>query len=311
MHNFKGCRLGLIGCGRWGKFILRDLVDLGCEVSVVASDGPSHDNATEYGATSIVPTVAELADELEGFVIATPTATHYEVIASIAGRGRPIYCEKPLTNDVEKAQSIVNHWGDLVFVMDKWRYHPAIEQMRSWVESGKFGRLESIRTRRLQWGSPHTDVGAPWILLPHDLSIVRHILGELPELEWCCGQVSGGETISVSALLNGQVSCFLEASIASPVTHRRVEIYGEKGGVVLEDSDYGHLLWNHQDDWSFARPPEKFKLSEALPLRAELEAFVDYVHCQGEPPLTSAAEGLESVAYISRMIDMVQCRSLP
>jgi Trk K+ transport system NAD-binding subunit len=28
--------VGLVGCGRWGRHILRDLVALGCEVHVVA-----------------------------------------------------------------------------------------------------------------------------------------------------------------------------------------------------------------------------------------------------------------------------------
>jgi predicted dehydrogenase len=311
MDNSTPCQLGLVGCGRWGKYILRDLIELGSEVWVVARDVESRSAATQVGAAHVVPCIGELPDFLAGYVVATPTATHYEVIEQLASRGKPIYCEKPLTNDLAKAQDIVSRWGELVFVMDKWRYHPAIEQMRLWVQSGTLGPLQSIRTRRLQWGSPHTDADAPWILMPHDLSIVRHILGELPTIERCYGTQRQGEILSLTAVLTGQADCVLEVSTFSPVAHRRVEIQGEKGAAVLEDTDYGHIQWNHEESLAFGQPPEKFTLSNAMPLAAELAAFVNYVQRAGDPPLTSAADGLESVAYISKMIEMVKCRSLP
>jgi 3-hydroxyisobutyrate dehydrogenase-like beta-hydroxyacid dehydrogenase len=45
--------VGLIGCGHWGKNILRDLVSLGCRVHVVARSEASIGRATEGGAVSI------------------------------------------------------------------------------------------------------------------------------------------------------------------------------------------------------------------------------------------------------------------
>lgn len=52
--------IGLVGCGRWGKFILRDLVTLGCNVVVVARSERSRVNAHECGAASIVRSLDEL-----------------------------------------------------------------------------------------------------------------------------------------------------------------------------------------------------------------------------------------------------------
>lgn len=315
------CEIGLVGCGRWGKLILRDLVALGCEVWVVARDSNSRENIAAHKVAGVVASVSELPQHLAGYVVATTTASHYEVIEQLGPRGKPIYCEKPLCHDVAQAETIVQHWGDLVFVMDKWRYHPAIEQLRDWVASGKFGRLESIRTRRMQWASPHTDVDAPWILLPHDLSIVRHILGKLPPIKFCFGQHKNGTVHSVTALLSdslpsgpsqrNSVDCLLEVSTYSPVTHRRIELYGERGSALLDDSNYAQLLWNDEQDFGFANPPKIFQLSESMPLEAELAAFVDYVHSGTDAPLTSAAQGLQSVQYIAQMIKDIQCRSLP
>jgi predicted dehydrogenase len=305
------CRLGLVGYGRWGKLILRDLAALGCQVWVVAPNNASQKNASHYNAFGVVPDVASLPDDLQGYVVATPTVTHFDVIENLAARGRPIFCEKPLCNELSDAESIVRRWGDLVFVMDKWCYHPAIEQLRRWVQTEKLGRLQAIRTRRLQWGSPHTDVDAPWILLPHDLSIVRHLLGELPAIDGASGQMDGDRIVSASVHLDGSVDCLLEVSTFSSVGHRRIEIYAEDGAAVVDGSDYSCVLWNHRDALSsFAAAPQKCAVDTTLPLAAELAAFVNYVHLDGAPPLTSAAQGLETVACISRAIEMIRCRCL-
>ena len=43
-------RVALVGCGRWGRHILRDLIALGCEVPVVARSEASVERAREGGA---------------------------------------------------------------------------------------------------------------------------------------------------------------------------------------------------------------------------------------------------------------------
>ena len=64
--------VGLVGCGRWGRHILRDLRELGCEVPVVARSEASIDRAHEGGASTIVASVEDLAGS-DGIVVATQT----------------------------------------------------------------------------------------------------------------------------------------------------------------------------------------------------------------------------------------------
>jgi D-arabinose 1-dehydrogenase-like Zn-dependent alcohol dehydrogenase len=49
-----GTAVGLVGCGAWGRFILRDLVSLGARVAVVARSEESKSRATEGGAHEVV-----------------------------------------------------------------------------------------------------------------------------------------------------------------------------------------------------------------------------------------------------------------
>ena len=51
--------IGLVGCGRWGRLILRDLLSLGASVSVIAK-GDNARFAKEAGAAAVVGSLREL-----------------------------------------------------------------------------------------------------------------------------------------------------------------------------------------------------------------------------------------------------------
>ena len=53
-------RIGLIGCGAWGRHILRDLKDCGTTVHVLAKSEASRRNAVEQRADSVLATLADM-----------------------------------------------------------------------------------------------------------------------------------------------------------------------------------------------------------------------------------------------------------
>jgi len=193
--------VGLIGCGRWGRLILRDLVALGARVHVVTPHKETRAFALENGAVSAVAETDGIARTVSGFVIATPTSTHAPVIETLLPIGRPIFVEKPLTTDIASARRIVTAAADRVFVMDKWRYHPGVEALAAMARSGELGRVLGIRSYRLGWGQPHHDVDAIWVLLPHDLAIALEILGTLPTPRSAWTPVAGRDGCDLIALL--------------------------------------------------------------------------------------------------------------
>jgi len=59
-HGELPLRVGLVGCGRWGRLILRDLKALGCWVVVAARSPASIANAQAAGADAVVADIDEL-----------------------------------------------------------------------------------------------------------------------------------------------------------------------------------------------------------------------------------------------------------
>ena len=180
--------VGLVGCGHWGVNILRDLRALGCEVRVVARSDASVARACEGGAVAVavVPAIGELG-AVDGIVTCTPIATHAAVIEEALTADVPVFTEKPLCDDVGDAARLVALAPDRLFVMDKWRYHPAVAVLASIAETGDLGRVHGRRSIRVQPDNRHSE-DAIWILAPHDLAIALEVLDEVPRPRAASGQ---------------------------------------------------------------------------------------------------------------------------
>lgn len=286
-------RIGLIGCGAWGRFILRDLKTCGAAVDVVAPSKSSQQNAAAHGADSIVPTLAELPDVVDGYVIAAPTSLHGPIIEALLPSKKPIFTEKPMTSDLASARRIVDAGRDRVFVMHKWRYHRGIERMRQEIASGAAGDILGIQIHRWGWGCPHKDVNAIWILMPHDLSIVLHWLGRLPPVRFVQPTLSGPVGTALVAQLRdaGGPTVTIDMSIAAPEHRRTFTIVGSKASLELRDS-YDSMIRVRRGPPADPRATgDTIAIGQDMPLLLELQAFLAYLN-GGPPPMTSAPEGL-------------------
>lgn len=291
--------IGLVGFGRWGRHIFRDLRTLGVDIHVATPGGDSRQAARAAGAAG---TCADLRDlpAVDGYVVATPTALHAETVEPLIARQRPIFVEKPLTNDLDAARRLVDLAGDRLFVMDKWRYHPAVGALAGQVRTGALGDILAIRTYRLGWDTPHRDVDAIWILLPHDLGIVLEILGTIPAPRSAFTTVPGRAGNDLVAVLQddpGGVQVTIEISAHHPASRRAVVVVGSKGAAQLTDSFDDRILVAAGAPGHAAAAPTAVDTGTAMPLLLELEAFVSYLR-GGRPPRSSAREGLAVVERI-------------
>lgn len=285
-------RIGLIGCGAWGRLILRDLKECGAVVHVVAPSEASRRNAATHRADSIV---AELSDlpAVDGYVIAAPTNRHAEIIEALLPTRRPIFAEKPMTADVPSARRIAEAGGDRVFVMQKWRYHPGIERMRQEIAGGGIGDVRAIHIQRRGWGQPHLDVNAIWVLMPHDLSVALHWLGEIPPVRFARPTIPGSIDMGLIVLLGeaGGPPITIDMSIAAPEHRRTFTIVGSKASLELGDSYNAAIRVRRGAPADPKAAVEAIEIAQDMPLLLEIRAFLAYLE-GGPPPMSSAREGL-------------------
>ena len=297
--------IGLVGCGEWGKYILRDLKQLDCEVSVVARSDESVARAIEGGAASIVRSISELQN-VSGIVVCTPTVTHFRVIDEVLGvhPNAPIFVEKPLVCDPDDADILLQKASAQIFVMDKWRYHNGVLALREIAQSGELGNALGLHTKRLQWGNRHRDVNAVWILLPHDLCIAYEILGQLPEPRAAVADWVHGEMLGVQAQFGETPWLSTEVSARSPENVREVRLFCEKGVAVLLGS-YSERIEIYRTDVGCLTKKPQMELRSVevnMPLFDELKEFVTYVRGEGPQPKSNTVFGKEVVITVNEVV---------
>jgi predicted dehydrogenase len=294
-------KIGLIGCGRWGKFVLRDLVACAAEVHVVCTDPDHCAIARETGATAVIPDIAALPD-MDGYVIVTPTTTHGGIAEALMPTGRPIFVEKPLTADVAGARRLAEMDDGQLFVMDKWRYHRGIHELRRQIDAGAIGTLRTLRLQRWSKGHGYADVNPIWILAPHDLAIIDTLIGELPKLDAAWPVVPADKRLGAIARMtsaNG-ISAILDIGVVSTDHSRKVTAIGDGGMLELRGGYASELLWRRGPVGDPDQDVIGIPFTDSMPLYDEIEGFLGFI-AGGPPPLGTAARGAEIVERIAEI----------
>jgi predicted dehydrogenase len=296
------------GCGNWGVNVLRDLTELGAEVTVLARTEATAERARTGGAAVVF--ALEDAGSVDGVVVVTPAQQHADAIRASAPLGCPIFCEKPLVTDPSVGEELSELCGGRLFVMHKWRWHPGVEHLARLAANGTLGEVRGVRSMRLDWGSFHPGVDALDTALSHDLSIGHGILGSIPPVAAASGtvdpRVPGGWS-EASVLFAAASGPRLAVEISSVSAHalRRVEVTGTLGSAVLPEPEAEAVeLLVHGGDLEHAPRRERILIEREWPLLRELRDFVAHCH-GGPPPRATAEEGFAVVRAIAEVRSLV------
>jgi predicted dehydrogenase len=149
--------VAVIGCGYWGKNLVRNFKELG-NLALVA-DVTEAGRQTAAGLAPGVPVVGEVQDALTsgvaGVVISTPAVTHFELVRQALLAGKDVFVEKPLALRPEEGAELVglaDANGCILMVGHVLEYHPAVVRLHELVRSGELGRVQYIYSNRLSLG---------------------------------------------------------------------------------------------------------------------------------------------------------------
>ncbi|CAA9337567.1 MAG: GH109 [uncultured Chloroflexia bacterium] len=113
-------RLGIIGCGGMGRYHGRRIIQTVPEAEIVALADPNADNLAQF-ITEVFPQgkqpEATFADyramleavELDGVIIISPHAHHFQQVMDSIDAGCHVLVEKPMVTRTEDAQAMIAH----------------------------------------------------------------------------------------------------------------------------------------------------------------------------------------------------------
>jgi predicted dehydrogenase len=322
-------RMAVVGLGYWGPNLVRNLHELPDAELVAVCD--MREEALEaitrrYPAVGTTTSFDEIVADssIDAVVLATPVSTHYPLALAAMEAGKHVFIEKPLAASSEEAHSLmeVARERDLVLMPGHtFLYSPPVNTIRDLILSGDLGEIYFISTSRVNLGLHQSDVSVAWDLGPHDFSILRYWLDELPHrvaaVSRSCVIPGVADVAFVSLEYPSGVLAHAEMSWLAPSKLRRTAVVGSEKMVVYDDTSnepvkvYDSGVMPH-DPETF----EEFKLAYRVgdvvsprvaatePLLLELEDFCRSIRT-GETPRSSDQVGLDIV----RMIEAVE-RSL-
>lgn len=180
--------IAVLGAGRIGR--------------IHAGNIAAHPNARLAGIADTMPAAAaSLAEALgtrvlslddavraDAVVICSPTPTHADYIEQAAGRGRPVFCEKPIDLSAERVRTClaaVHRAGITLMVGFNRRFDPHFATLKARLDAGDIGRLELLTIISRDPSPPPISYvassgGLFRDMMIHDLDMARFLLAEEP-----------------------------------------------------------------------------------------------------------------------------------
>lgn len=330
--------IGVIGCGAWGPNHIRVFNALENSRVEAAADTDAErlrplarlfpDVRRETDPTRVI------ADpSINAVVVATPTATHYEVIRDALRHGKHVLSEKPLAETAAQGEELValaEANAVVLLVGHVFLFNPGIVELREALKRGEVGQPLFLSAVRTNLGPIRSDVNAAYDLATHDISIFNWLLGSEPERVSATGasflQPGIEDVVSISLKYPLDVFATIQASWLNPKKVRQITVVGDRGMMFWDDlelsnpvaiydkraesvpaySDYGEFLRVSMSDGDVRLP--KVQMDE--PLRAQATHFLECIEGECERR-ANGEDGIKVIRTLEAIARSLEANGAP
>lgn len=300
--------VAVIGCGAWGKNLVRNFHGLG---ALVAVSDPNPDvrerMKAQYGleAREVDDILAD--SSIDAVVIAAPAEMHHDLALRAFAANKHVYVEKPIALTLEHAEEMKNaaaEAGLTLMVGHLLQYHPVFLKLKELVQDGELGKLRYIYSRRLNIGKLRTHENVLWSFAPHDISMMLALAGCEPDkVTGFAGnflQESISDFSTVHMEFPNGIKGHIEASWLNPFKEQRLVVVGDRSMAVFDDTlpwEERLKLYDHKaeivDGKAVLEPAEArlIEVEETEPLSNECQHFLRFIRNK-ETPFTDGKEAM-------------------
>lgn len=327
MSDMETPRIAVVGCGYWGKNLVRNFHQLGALEAICDADSNRlHEMSQSYKAREVSSFDDLLVDkEIQGIVVSAPAALHYELSKKAILAGKDVFVEKPLALHVEEGEELLKLAGKqdrVVMVGHLLQYHPAILELKRLIREGELGRVQYIYSSRLNLGKLRTEEDILWSFAPHDISAILYLLGEEPTSVAAHGSSHLNPhivdvTLTTCDFPSG-VKAHIFVSWIHPFKEQKLVVVGDRKMAVFDDTETARKLvvFPHRIDWIDRRPVAHksegtpIPLPNEEPLALECRHFLECVQNHSNPR-TDAANGVRVLRILDACEQSLKANGRP
>ena len=300
--------VAVIGCGIWGKNIVRNFYNLNALNTVCDLDTENLNRlAHEYENVNFTTDFNSVLSnpEIEAVAVVTPSHTHFKVVSAALNAGKHVYVEKPISTVAREAKELMelaDEKGLTLMVGHLLLYHPAVNRLKMLVEEGALGEISYVQSDRLNINYFKNDRSVMWDLAPHDISMTSYILGKAPlRVISAVGASSDKNDIMdithVTVEYEGGVIGQISDSWIHPVKRVNLLVRGSKGTAIFDDTLKENKLQIFDQTTPGVSKQESLDFIEIEPLKLECQHFLNCIE-QGTKPRSDGLNGYQVVSIL-------------
>jgi len=298
--------VAVIGCGYWGKHLVRNFHHLGALAVVcdLTPAGQQTARALAPQATIVASVEAALAAPVAGVVIATPAETHYALVQQALAAGKDVLVEKPLALTYAQGAHLVHlaaTAGRILMVGHVLEYHPAIGRLETLLQEGVLGKVHYMYSNRVSLGKVRREENILWSFAPHDVAVMVRLMGSLPFQVAAHGgsyvQPNIADVTVTHLLFDNGVRAHIHVSWLHPFKEQRLVVVGSRQMASFDDVAKRLVLYDQRVEVHAGAPVpvqgpgEEVAFGAEEPLRLECQAFLEALATR-RAPRTDGRSGL-------------------
>ena len=240
-------KVAVLGCGLWGRNIVRNFYNLNALGMVCDLDEENLAKVREqYPDVKTTRDFNDIlnSDEITAVCVVTPSHTHYKFVKAMLEAGKHVYVEKPISTVAQEARELADladSKGLVLMVGHLLLYHPAVNRLKMLVEEGVLGDIVYAQSDRLNINYFKNDRSVMWDLAPHDVSMISYVLGKNPKrVISAIGCSSDRNDIMdithIGIEMEGGAIAQITDSWITPKKHVQLLVRGTKATAILDDT---------------------------------------------------------------------------
>ncbi len=300
-------RVAVIGAGVFGRHHLRVLSQSlnATLVGVVDADPERAAMAAAEHNCLTFATLGELKDNIDAAVVATPTSLHAEVGCELLKSGIDVLVEKPIAADLASARRLVDTAAEhqrILQIGHLERFNPAVAALKKITKLPLFFEIH-----RLSLFSPRSlDVDVVLDLMIHDLDIVLHLAGSIPEEIRAAGISILSDKVDIANVrlaFPGGCIANLTASRVSTERVRKLRLFQPHQYISLDYQKQEAVAFTVSGNQQIGFQP--LAIIKEEPLRLEVESFLEAVATRRRPEV-SGEDGLHALELARAILDKIE-----
>lgn len=287
-------KVAVIGCGMWGKNLIRNFYNLQVLHGICDSSQERLDIISkEYKKIKIYRNIDEILNdpEVNAVAIATPSASHYEIGMKCLNANKHVYVEKPIavkSSEAFELNEVANKKELILMVGHLLLYHPAVNRLKSLIEEGYLGKIYHIQSDRLNYNPRKYDLSVIWDLAPHDISMMSFVLGKDPiAIRSAVGYMTTPSRVMdvahLDLLFDDGITGHIHNSWIHPYKQVKLLVRGSDMTAILDDTETSqklHIYSNLAYDNRIVEYPDYIDIE---PLKLECQHFINCINKQIKP----------------------------